>query len=839
MRLNLRLSDPDARWSRHVVVDADPQTPVDEVVRALSSLREGPLFLRGERFGGGGRLADSGLLDGDVLTLGRPGRAFASGGFQLAVVEGPAAGRSWTLPPGPIVVGRDATASCQIDDPELSRKHLRLVVSASECTVEDLGSLNGTRIDGEAITTTTVGPGTRIAAGRTVLELRQAPRGDADVRSDGAGGRIFNRPARIRPATAEVRVSLPAPPVEREPHPFPWVQVVAPIVLSLVVAAVLRRPEFLLFALMGPVLAVSNTVSYRRRDAARSGRDQGRYAAELAEVRARISEAANAEAASLRDQFPDPASVAAIAGGPGRRLWERRSSDPDAELLRVGTAERPASVVITSPAGDRPPDPPGLGAVPVTVDLARAGVLGVAGPVPETRGVARWLVTQLATLRSPRDLRVVVLTDGRAGPDWNWVRWLPHARVDQPGAATAAVGNDEITREDRVRELSSLLDERLVASREQERGRFSPTVVVVLDGMRALRSLPGLPRMLKVGPSVGIHAIGLDTDVTRLAEEGKAELVLDPTNPARATLVVEGAEPLRSILVDGVDPGWADDVARALAPLRDGGGDDSNASLPNSVRFLDLVDVPLDRPAAVAERWARGGGSTRALIGVSAGGPFAVDLQRDGPHALVAGTTGAGKSELLQTLVVSLALANPPSAVTFALVDYKGANAFADCARLPHTVGLVTNLDGQLTERALASLEAELERREQELARLRSPDIDDVRERHPKEAAAAGLARLLIVVDEFAELVRELPQFVAGLVRIARVGRSLGIHLILATQRPAGVVSPDMRANTGLRLALRMEDKHDSVEVLESPHAAGISRATPGRGYVRAGGRAA
>ncbi len=189
--------------------------------------------------------------------------------------------------------------------------------------------------------------------------------------------------------------------------------------------------------------------------------------------------------------------------------------------------------------------------------------------------------------------------------------------------------------------------------------------------------------------------------------------------------------------------------------------------------------------------------------------------------------------------MVSLAIANRPTAINFVLIDYKGASAFADCERLPHTVGMVTNLDGHLTERALVSLDAELKRREQALKAFGAPDVDAAWERDAERAAAVGLARLVIVIDEFAELVHELPEFVTGLIRIARVGRSLGVHLILATQRPAGVVSAEMRANTGLRVGLRMEDKTDSAEVLEGPNAAGISRATPGRGFVRTGGRAA
>lgn len=841
MRLNLRLWNPALGKTDHVVLTAEPETPIEDVVRALNTVARGELFVQGARFAGQGQLGSSGIRDGDVVTVG--GRGIATkkdSGLQLAAVGGPLSGRRWPLPAGSTVVGRSSDAVIQVEDHSVSREHFRLMVNDGVCAIEDLGSKNRTLVDGQPIEgMTPIHPGNVVAAGASLFEVRPFPRGDADMRPDDAGGLAFNRPARIRPASHEVKVTMPAQPPEPERYPFPWVQVIAPLVLSVVGAIIFKRTSILLFALMSPILAISSTMSTRRRDARRTQRDADRYTTELADAEARIAEAAAREVTGLRYQFPDPATLGNIATAPSQRLWERREYDPDATLLRVGVADRPASIAIAGRGGDRVPDPPQLPTVPVTVDLAQAGVLGVAGPVPDVRAVARWLVAQLATQRSPRDLQLVVLTDADAEPDWDWVRWLPHLRVDDPQFPLAIVGNDRATRDERVKELLKLLDARTTAAEELRTTSFTPALVVVFDGIRALRSLPGVPRLLKEGPALGIYAIGLDTDVNRLAEEGRAQLVLQPDYPVLANLEVDGVEPVHDVLVDRVDADWADEVARSLAPVRDAGGEEGEAVIPKFVRYVDLAGIDLDRTDDVSSRWTTGGRTTGALVGVSMDGPFSLDLKRDGPHALVAGTTGAGKSELLQTLVVSLALANRPTAINFVLIDYKGASAFADCERLPHTVGMVTNLDGHLTERALVSLDAELKRREHVLKELGAPDIDAAWERDAERAEAVGLARLVIVIDEFAELVHELPEFVTGLIRIARVGRSLGVHLILATQRPAGVVSPEMRANTGLRIALRMEDKHDSSEVLEAPHAAGISRSTPGRGFVRTGGRAA
>ncbi|HYR62823.1 MAG TPA: FtsK/SpoIIIE domain-containing protein [Actinomycetota bacterium] len=279
-------------------------------------------------------------------------------------------------------------------------------------------------------------------------------------------------------------------------------------------------------------------------------------------------------------------------------------------------------------------------------------------------------------------------------------------------------------------------------------------------------------------------------------------------------------------------------LARSLAPLREAG---STRTRDAHARLLDLAGAGAPASLAVERLWY-GPRSTEALevpIGVSDSGEVVtLALRRDGPHGLIAGTTGAGKSELLQSILAGLAVHNPPDVVSFLLVDYKGGAAFGDLATLPHTVGLVTDLDERLAARALVSLNAELRRREHI---LRQAGVADIAQFERQCRARAGgptpqpLPNLVIVVDEFATIAQELPGFVDTLIDVAQRGRSLGVHLLLATQSPGGVVGPRLQANINYWMCLRVSLDAESTAMIGTNDAALIPVNAPGRAYLKVG----
>jgi S-DNA-T family DNA segregation ATPase FtsK/SpoIIIE len=827
MQIRLSIRDVDG-FARDVAVTAPSDAVVDEVFAAIKALlprgRDGEagMWSGSHRLPSNALLGGPGLRNGDVLTLGRAGERdlIANAVLRLHVTGGPDAGLIEPLPRGVTTVGRSPTCDVTLTDPDVSRQHAALTVTTAGITVRDLGSTNGTLLDGAAVDPdgAFVALGQVLRLGESLLCVAAADEPAAAVRPGPDGVCLVNRPPRLAGQLPDREVVAPVRSTSPGPQRIQWLAALLPTLVGVGLALAMHSIQFLAFTLLSPVMIIGTSAGDRlhwRRSRRREANTFHRRDATSNHECARLL---TAEVAHRRRAHPDPAAVLRTATIPDSRLWERRRSDPDVLDVRLGVADLPAALRLRR--GTECESAGIAHLVPSVVNLC-GGPIGIAGPRGIALGTGRWIVTQLAALHSPSDLRLVLLLSDAAAPAWTWARWLPHLHDN--------VATDVEHRAAIVADLARVVDERLAHRPREPGGWTGPWTVVLVDRAGALADLPGLAGVLANGPSVGITAVCLDDEERRLP--AACRVVARVCGETGTRLDVQTAAGTANVLNDRVGTRWAERVARALAPLADASVDSASAIL-DQYRLLDLLDIGDAAPEAIISRWSVGQ-QPRTVLGCSAEGPFGIDLERDGPHALVAGTTGAGKSELLQSLIAGVAAGSSPEAVAFLLIDYKGGAAFAECGRLPHSVGLVTDLDPHLTRRALQSLDAELRRREALFADAGVKDIAGYRASPHHQTAPVG--RLVLVVDEFAALAEELPDFVSGLVAIAQRGRSLGVHLVLATQRPGGVISPEIRANSSLRIALRVTDAAESMDVIGTDAAAAIDKKRPGRAFVRTG----
>ncbi|MGH8884619.1 MAG: FtsK/SpoIIIE domain-containing protein [Egibacteraceae bacterium] len=839
-------------------VDVNVQVPdatVADLVEALGhSAADGTrgVAVDGRFLQGYLTLTEAGLHDGAVVRLAagpQPVSAVAHDGPILAVVSGIDAGHRIRLHTGRTVIGRDAACDVTLDSSTVSSQHCAVEVDQlGRAVVKDLDSRNGTWIGDERVAQPrTLPPGELLRLGAVHLTLFERERDDRPAGLDlarhlGSGGNVpFNRPPRAAPPPEPPAMKLPKPPRE-EPakQPFSWISLLVPIAVGAVMAAVLS-PIYALFMLLSPVMMIGNWVESRRRGKQVSRQEAARFAGDLAAFRNELERLRAKATVRTRAQLPDPSEVLRRASAPSVRLWERRPSDRDFLHLYTGLGTVSWQPPVESDHTERPTEVLELLAevshlanVPVPVDLAGGGVVGIAGDRACSVALARSLVCQAAVHHGPADLRIAVLTDPDEASAWEWTKWLPHTRDFDAGGGARLLADRPDDADALLRSLLEAGQARMTSQTGQER-ETGPVLLTVIDAIGLTEGRNAPARTLLRGDAGPVAGIVLASTTDRLPAVCTTVVeLLDPFGTANLAAPQRG-EGVEGLVAAGVSVETARACALTLARFEDPEIATAGASLPARVDLTALFADDVFDPEVLTRRWQVGGDDPGAVapIGVTEDGVLTLDMVRDGPHGLVGGTTGSGKSELLRSLVAGLALGADPQHLNFVLVDYKGGSAFDECARLPHTVGLVTDLDAQLGERALRCLEAELHYRERLLREAGATDLPAYL-RLPA-AAETPLPRLVVIIDEFATMAAELPDFMEALVGIAQRGRSLGVHLLLATQRPSGAVKDNIRANTNLRIALRVQDVGDSTDVIGVRDAARIGRGQPGRAYVRLG----
>ena len=839
--LRCTVTDPASNTVHDVELEVLPETTIASVLAAL------PVEV-GERVVHAGRLpldphgtvADSPLTQGCLLCVGSPvpdHRAVPPGAAGvLRVAAGPDTGRwTWVTEGGRTVVGRGESADLVVDDPLVSRAHAEVLLGSGTgrtVTVRDRGSANGTFVAGGGVEDGTPLPdGGVFDVGASLVQWIPLERVDDDWRRSPDGRIEFTRRFHSAPATVPATVDLPAaPPGPGRGAAFLLTGLALPVLLGATTALITRTPTFLLMALLSPVTAAVQQVVERRARRAR----QAAFAAGRAGAALEIAAAVTAQEQVRRVNDPDELCLTLCALGALPRLWTKRSGAPDALTVRVGTRDEPAAVHLRGEPWDGF-EQPMLRAVPVTVDLRETGVLGLVGDRCVAEGLARWVLLQLATRRSPEDLSLVVLSS-RDGDHLRWTRWLPHTDPGGDSDVPCRVGVTGPSSAQRVEELRALVEGR---SRERgagdRRAVFPHDTVVLLDGARDLRELSGMRTVLSLGPDVGVYTICVDsTDVN----ECRGRVTVDAGG--RAEVVRRFTDPAEPAVAETTSCEDAERLARLLAPMRDRAHASAEESgIPYPVRFLDLVGLAEPGPEAVRALWEEEPGPTmRVPLGADERGRVDVDLVQQGPHTMLGGTTGAGKSVLMQTLITSLLLHNRPDELNLVLVDFKGGGAFLPFKDCPQVVGLILSTGDDAAggpfgpadaDRVLGSIRGEVSRRERLLARYGGEIDEYLRRRPPGEPP---LPRLLLVFDEFARVLDVSRGFLTELVTVTGKGRSLGMHLLLATQSLEGKLTGEMKNNIDLRISLRQNGAGASTEILEVPDAARIPGRLRGRGLI-------
>lgn len=530
-------------------------------------------------------------------------------------------------------------------------------------------------------------------------------------------------------------------------------------------------------------------------------------------------------------------------------LWSRNRGHEDFLIHRLGLGNLPFQIPIDVPrekftlSEDSLSEKPAmikqeyetLYDVPVRVDLTKYHVIGLVGGKGKQGAIdiMHILSAQIAAGNSYTDVKLVYIYDGKnKAEEWSFARWLPHVWSEDKKTRYVASNKEEAS--DVFYELVKIFRLRSEEEKNKKDELPKPYYLMFVADASVLEGELITKYIYEGQENIGLTTFIMSESYEQLPNLCDYVIQKDDILNGCYRLSDTGRIPVQFDQVSGTD---LEKMARTLSGIEvkevEKGGD-----IPNSLTFFEMFHVNRPEELNAEERWRKNKNyeNMRAAVGVKAGGELCyLDIHEKyhGPHGLVAGTTGSGKSETLQTYMLSLALNFSPDDVNFFIIDYKGGGMANLFDGLPHLIGQISNLSGNQINRAMVSIKSENKRRQRVFNENNVNNINLYTKLYKNGEVATPVPHLFIIIDEFAELKREEPEFMKELISVAQVGRSLGVHLILATQKPSGTVDDNIWSNSKFRLCLRVQDRQDSNDMLHKPDAAYITQA--GRCYLQVG----
>lgn len=801
-----------------------------------------------------------------------------------------------------IRIGRSADCDICYASPYIGKHHATLNISQSRMSVSDNNSRNRTFLNGLAIESAPLKAGDVVfAMGMQIIVSRQFlyinnPDGKVSVRSQFL--RPYHAPPYNLPIQDEDDISeqtdfddfyYRAPRFKRDVEPLilkldpppsgstgdsmPMMMSIGPSItmgmasattaaFSVVnaissgnAAAAIPSVVMSLGMLSGTLLWPTLTKNYQKKasekkEAAR----QSSYKSYLSKMEKRIETEILLQEQIMQENDRTCVEHLKLVNSQPLQIWERTNKHSDFLRLRLGTGKLPMQGDIQYPERRFSVDQDNLlesmyqfgekerwlQNVPICLSLTERFISGFYASHRQLLEYAKSLILQLTVLHSYDEAKLVVLYDEADEAELSFLRWLPHTMDNNRRIRYLASTPDEA--KNLSADLEQILDYRKSLSQEQLADEMPYYVVLCLSKQLGSKT-ECLRSLMQSKENYGFSLITMYERLKDLPKECSAVVHLDPCDRGTLTLLDDSAQEPVSFQVEATGRLDMQRVTEILSnTILD--VNDSSFQLPRKYSFLEMLNVGMVEHLNLAENWTVNDPtkSLAAPIGIDAyGDPVLLDLHEKahGPHGLIAGMTGSGKSETIIAYILSMAIHYHPNEVAFILIDYKGGGMAKAFENIPHTAGIITNLDGNEINRSLVSMQSELHRREgifRDVSKqhgISNIDIYKYQKLYREGKVPEPLPHLIIISDEFAELKKDQPDFMAALTSTARVGRSLGVHLILATQKPGGVVDDQIRSNSRFRLCLKVQDRGDSTEMMGRPEAASLVET--GRFYLQVG----
>lgn len=667
---------------------------------------------------------------------------------------------------------------------------------------------------------------------------------------------IYRRTPRMVYDLPKDKVSFTFPSEETEDNRRGLLLIIMPPLVMLlvmgIVALVRPRGIFIIIsvAIFGTTLITSTVQYFREKKNLKEKREKRKrlYTRYLENKRKELQELAEKQRQVLYYHYPSFERMKYLTAEVSERIWERTIMSNDFLRFRVGRASVPSSYEVSIQRSDMSNQEiddlleksqdlvayyKKVKNVPLTINLS-IGSLGLIGKTSVVKKEMEQIIGQLSFSQSYHDVRFIAIFDEEDYQNWEWMKYLPHFQLPQ-SFAKGLIYNEK-TRDQLLTSIHEMLKEREL-DEEKEKKIFSPHFVFIVTNRQLISEHIILEYLEGEHTNIGISTI-FAADTKESLTENIQTLVRYINEQEGDILIQEQKAVHIPFELDQHSQKGNENFSRTLRSLDHQLG--MSNSIPDMVSFLELFQVQDTTSLRIHKRWLTNEASKSLAVPIGLKGKddqvlLNLHEKAHGPHGLLAGTTGSGKSEFLQTYILSLAVNFHPHEVAFLLIDYKGGGMAHPFKNMPHLLGTITNIEGSqnFSKRALESIKSELRRRQRLFDTYGVNHINNYAAHYKAKVAKEPLPHLFIISDEFAELKNEEPEFIRELVSAARIGRSLGVHLFLATQKPGGIIDDQIWSNARFKVALKVQDENDSKEILKNPDAAKLTKT--GRGYLQVG----